>query len=500
MSTAILFHYATKYAPETMGGQPEPDWEHQPQAWKDYDLDAAVALAPFLPFDPNPFTGAARGACAADADCCGATLGALARLIYYTYGVTGAIPGDERTTYLRAAPSAGGLYPTEMYVVVRDLPGIAPGLYGYHPLRHALVPITAGDEIAARVAAACYGDAAVAAALVQLVFTGVFARSRWRYHERAYRRVLLDAGHVLGNAQLASNVLGLRHHLTAAFCDERLNRCLGLSAAQEGALAVLALNRPGECERPSWRALPSPVGPEDAAPPLLDALHRASRCPADRPRPVVDGDGCAELANGSHGLAVGVHLDGGAPPALAGRELDTILHRRSTRRFRSGRFPRAALARILAAAYAAEQAGLGCCPGLDVRRLHTFVATLGVDGLAPGVHYLAPCGLELRPVRPGMTREEMAFLCLGQDLGRDAAAAVIHVADLESAVRAQGDRAYRYLHLDAGLIGERLDLAALAEGGGASGIGGFFDDNVTAVLGLPPKQAVLYITVLGVPG
>jgi nitroreductase len=91
------------------------------------------------------------------------------------------------------------------------------------------------------------------------------------------------------------------------------------------------------------------------------------------------------------------------------------------------------------------------------------------------------------------------YLCLGQELGGDAAAVVFHTADLARAVRRQGERAYRYLHLDAGMLGERLDLAALAEGLGASGIGGFFDDQVTELLGIPAEQAVVYITTIGVP-
>jgi nitroreductase len=91
------------------------------------------------------------------------------------------------------------------------------------------------------------------------------------------------------------------------------------------------------------------------------------------------------------------------------------------------------------------------------------------------------------------------FLCLGQELGGNAAAVIFHTTDLARAVKRQGERAYRYLHLDAGIIGERLDLAALAEGLGASGIGGFFDDHVTDLLGIPKEQAVVYITTIGVP-
>ena len=62
-----------------------------------------------------------------------------------------------------------------------------------------------------------------------------------------------------------------------------------------------------------------------------------------------------------------------------------------------------------------------------------------------------------------------------------------------------GDRAYRYLHLDAGHLGQRLNLAAIYLRLGVSGIAGFFDDHVNDVLGIPPDEAVLYITTIGQP-
>jgi SagB-type dehydrogenase family enzyme len=70
---------------------------------------------------------------------------------------------------------------------------------------------------------------------------------------------------------------------------------------------------------------------------------------------------------------------------------------------------------------------------------------------------------------------------------------------LKKAVTKQGDRAYRYLHMDAGHLGQRLNLAAIHLGLGVSGIGGFFDDQVNEVLGIPTDEAVLYITTLGRP-
>lgn len=498
MSTAALYHAATKYHPETIGGHPGMDWATQPPLMKDYDTPNPVELAPFLPFNPNPFTRAPRAACADDAACSGLSLGALARLVYFTYGVTGAIAGADQPVYLRAAPSAGGLYPAELYVVVRDHPELAPGAYGYLPTRHALAPLWEGSAVATAVVEACYGNAAVAAAPLLLVISGVFARSQWRYQERAYRRVLLDSGHVLGNVALAAPAFGLRAHITSAFCDDRLNLALRLDPAAEGALAVVAINLPGPVERPSWSALPSPIGPGDGD--TWAALHAASRCPAERPRAALRGDDLAETLHTRHGWTQGPNLaDEVTGSALAGEVLGGILHRRSTRRFSGASLTRAVLGRILAAAHQPEPLGLGLASGLDPLRLMTFVATPGIDGLEPALWYLAPQGLGLRLVRTGADRAALAYLCLGQELGRDAAAVVFHAADLPAAVRDTGDRAYRHLHLDAGIIGQRLNLAALAEGAGASGIGGFFDDHVGDLLGLPREYAVVYVTVLGAP-
>jgi SagB-type dehydrogenase family enzyme len=84
-------------------------------------------------------------------------------------------------------------------------------------------------------------------------------------------------------------------------------------------------------------------------------------------------------------------------------------------------------------------------------------------------------------------------------LGRDAAAVIFHTADLKKAVDKYGDRVYRYLHLDAGHLGQRLNLAAIHLNLGVSGVGGFFDNQVNDILGIPIDEAVVYITTLGRP-
>jgi SagB-type dehydrogenase family enzyme len=498
-SAAVAYHEATKYAPDNIHQHPGLDWARQPVPFKQYHAAAPIELAAFLPLDPNPFTGAVGSApepgSAGDLD-----RRALSRWIYFTYGVTAVVPQQPRPLYLRAAPSAGGLYPAECYVVVREeLDGVAPGLYGYDPLHHRLASLWPGPEVAAGLDAACYGNAAVQAAPVCLVVTGVFARSSWRYRERAYRRVLLDSGHLLGNAGMAAGALGLRVHLTAAFCDDTLNALLRVDADEEGALAVMALNRPGTAERPAWAVLPSPQAAYDGSTPMLQALHRAGSLGSERPRLVQRGESQAEELERRYSAASGASLDydaGDCP--LAGGIFDTILHRRSTRRYERQPLELEQLARLLACAYEPEAVGLAPQPTLDRGELMTFIAVADVTGLPTGVYYFAPHSRSLRRLRDGLERDAVQYLCLGQELGGDAAVTVFHTADLPRCVARLGDRAYRSLHLDAGILGQRLNLAALADGLGASGIGGFFDDRVNALLGIPAEQAVVYITTIGI--
>jgi SagB-type dehydrogenase family enzyme len=508
MSIAVNYHEATKYRPETIGQNSGLDWDAQPLTHKEYDSNQPVMLADYLPFDPNPFTGRP-----ADADAQAFvpgqwSLAALSQLIFFSYGVTAVVPNEPRNLLLRAAPSAGGLYPAEIYVVVRDCPDCRPGLYGYDPTKHQLIELWPGIEIAETVATSCYGNAAVAAAPILFIVSGVFQRSAWRYGERAYRRILLDTGHVIGNIALVAHACGFHAHVTAAFCDESLNTLLRVEPQDEGALAVIAFSVPGTNAHPVWTSLPSRANANDQSSSekitgkysWLNNLHNASALPVERPRVMARGEDQADELEQSYGVRGGERLTFSHKPVpLAENILHAILRRRSTRRYRRGTMTRTQLADILSAAYHPQAVGLGEQPSLDRQLIMTFIAVLAVDGLATGVYYYAPHSHELRLLKATCERQALQFICLGQELGGDATAVIFHTCDLTRAVKRQGDRAYRYLHLDAGILGERLNLAALSEGLGVSGIGGFFDEHVNRLLDIPSEQAVVYITTIGVP-
>ena len=122
-----------------------------------------------------------------------------------------------------------------------------------------------------------------------------------------------------------------------------------------------------------------------------------------------------------------------------------------------------------------------------------------VEGLDSGCYLYEWEGQSIKQIRFKELKDEAHYLCLGQEMGRDASVLIFHTCDLAKAVKIYGERVYRYLHLDAGFIGQKINLAAIKLGLGASGIGGFFDDIANESLGIAESNIVLYITALGVP-
>jgi SagB-type dehydrogenase family enzyme len=136
----------------------------------------------------------------------------------------------------------------------------------------------------------------------------------------------------------------------------------------------------------------------------------------------------------------------------------------------------------------------------STRFIQLYLYVHRIDGLAPGVYKLWEERAELEPIHYGDQRIAAAGLSLRQDLAGNACVAFSMIADIERAVRAYGDRGYRYVHFEAGAIGHRLYLAAEALGLGATGIGAFYDDEVHRYLGLAPEEGqVVYHFAIGYP-
>lgn len=142
----------------------------------------------------------------------------------------------------KAVPSAGGLHPTEAYLLVQRVEGIAPGLYHYHPIDHALEPLRelapAGAAALARQFVA--GQDYFVGAHVMVVAASRFRRTFWKYrnHAKAYRALLLDIGHLSQAQYLAATELGLGAFITAAINEVDIEQAFDLDPLEEGPLAV----------------------------------------------------------------------------------------------------------------------------------------------------------------------------------------------------------------------------------------------------------------------
>lgn len=500
-SIAERYHDATKYSPEGISkSQHQLDWEKKPTLWKDYEGRETVALAPHLGLKgpmlrdalaglPLPPLPAALG------------LAHVARLLFFTNGVTRVVPQHGSLPFLmRASPSAGGLYPTETYLVVRDgmVDGVPAGAWNFDNRDLSLARASDSADPFGEVIAATGASKLLEDARALVVLTGVFWRSAWRYEQRAYRRILLDSGHLLGNLVLSAARLGLVALPIGGFEDSAVEGALALEPAEEGALVVVPLFDPKDLEvRPPRGILAArgPVVPANVVPSdegVMKALHLATRLKA----PLIKAPGRDEPGFAYQERAAGsvVALPAGTV-SMKDQVEKAILVRRSTRGFDGGAFTLDHVAKLLHFAYQDPAAGT-----IDASLLETYVCWNKAEGGEPGVYYYRTRTHDLVLLNPGEKSSECHAICLGQELGRDAAAVLFHTADLPRAVARYGDRAYRYLHLDAGHLGQRLNLAALELGLGASGIGGFFDDHALRLLGLPPRSVIVYPTCLGRPG
>jgi SagB-type dehydrogenase family enzyme len=235
------FQKETKYDPDAMEGH-ALDWSRQPKPFKDYKAPLAIVPLPEpdLTGNTNLWQLLARRRSRREYD--GGrplTTEKLSALLWATQGVT-ARSGE---VLFRTAPSAGGLYPVETYLLVRAVEGLEPGIYHFRPHAFDLEFLKKGD-LARDVAEAALGQTVVLAAQVTFIWTAIVERSRWKYRQRAYRYLYLDAGHVGENLYLAAGALGLGCCAIGAFYDDRVNGIIEADGVEETVIYLATVGWP----------------------------------------------------------------------------------------------------------------------------------------------------------------------------------------------------------------------------------------------------------------
>lgn len=371
----------------------------------------------------------------------------LSRLLHLSAGVVRTTERPYGTYLFRAAGSAGGRFPMELYVAVPESPRVAPGarvppgVHWYDPQDHALVQVGPPP----------HGDSPV------VVVTGVPWRTGWRYRERGYRHVYWDAGTMLSQLLAAAESAGITARLHSRFPDEVVTALVGADGVHEWPVAVVALGDDTPALDPAG---PAAAGAVDAAPvefPLITAAQRAGE--QDTLGPAWDRGAPAEV------------------PVHDGRPVEAVVLSRGSQRLMdpSVGLPQTLLRTSLAVSLR----------GITVPH---WVAVHKVDGLAPGLYRAAELSA---PVRAGQLRDELYHVCVDQGLGRDASFVVLGATDIS----ALDDREYREAQLAAGLVEGRLHLLAYALGASASGMT-FTDSLIPALLGQPLDG--LLLTCVGV--
>jgi len=148
------------------------------------------------------------------------TIQEVSQLVWATQGIT-----DPRG--LRTAPSAGALYPLELYVVVGDVEDLAEGVYRYRPQDHELEKVLDGD-MRAELSDAALGQASVRGAAIDIVIAAVYERTTVQYGDRGIRYVHLEAGHAAQNLCLQATAMDLGIVTAGAFTDDQVKEVLNL--------------------------------------------------------------------------------------------------------------------------------------------------------------------------------------------------------------------------------------------------------------------------------
>jgi SagB-type dehydrogenase family enzyme len=160
----------------------------------------------------------------------------LSQLLFSAQVITGSRYGHQ----LRAAPSAGALYPLEIYLVINRVENLSPGIYHYNVTLHSLELLKEGD-FGKEIANAALGQEMVSEANVTFIISAVFRRTQTKYGERGLRYIFMEAGHVSQNISLEAVSLGLGSVCVGAFYDEQVNRLLGLDGKNESAIYLQAV-------------------------------------------------------------------------------------------------------------------------------------------------------------------------------------------------------------------------------------------------------------------
>jgi len=325
------------------------------------------------------------------------------------------------------------------------------------------------------------------------VLTSIAWREAWKYRDRAYRYCLHDIGHAWQALTLAARSIGCESFALSQFSDDWVAESCLLSEDEWPMLIIeihgasIPVRRLEPVETILFGGQPNRLSGEKVLYPLIERIHAATKLNSEAIAPSLGQPKSSDRAEISLPPPVSTSCSFG----------DVVRTRRSALDFRGGgeSISLSQLATLLSSTKEPLFADFA-----TTRFVHLYLYVHRVEGLAPGVYRYWLEHAELEKIKEGDQRLVAAALSLGQDLAGNACVAFSMIGDFENAARSYGDRGYRYVHFEAGAIGQRMYLASESLGLRATGIGAFFDVEVNRYLSLAPELGqVVYHFAIGYP-
>ena len=476
------------------------DWPNVPRQTKSYPDLPTFALEPAAGVTKKSFwqvmEETEKASCSATMD-----MESLSTVLGLAYGYTARQRAGSQEYLYRSVPSAGALYPVEIYVSGKGITGLPPGLFHYdiqafslQQLRGEEASVLVAETLAIPKSENCW---------VSFILSGIFFRSSWKYRKRAFRYVMLDTGHLVENLVSTLVYAGFPWSIRYDFVDERLCSLMGMDRLKEACFAIVDVC-PGR--------VPNDVEGERSAvePPALAAgVAGASRVASQE----VTYDAVKDIyfASSESRKDRGPVDETPAVTLLTPRQwfpvrqqdaknfgadyVGVVQGRRSRRNF--VREPIAIMSFMLLLSLAFTT------PRSDIRTEHlSAVVTTGflvgrVEGFDPGFYRLAADSRMYGLLDAGFFVERMAGICLDQLWLANAGVLFLFMANLKALDDSCGARGYRYAMMEAGRCGQRLYLGSTALGLGCCGIGAFYDNEARSLLSLDDDSYLLYLVAVG---
>jgi SagB-type dehydrogenase family enzyme len=492
MTSSLIYHKSTCYERHKLDGH-FLDWDNRPSIYKSYSPLTTVDFPKPGGFQPCNLWALEKDSMTASGIL---DFKGLAEILDLSYCHTARAKHPDGDFYYRSVASAGALYPIEIYAAVYSVSGLVPGVYHYNLKNRQLVLLREGTYHREIMNASW--DETIKNAAVTFFITGIFFRSAWKYRDRAYRYILLDAGHLLQNLLLALSSKKIPFSFVFDFMDQAINKILDLDQAREACLAWVHFGTAMDDSHTS-----APIDLQDiSVEPLTEEdethrhaiiydsirdIHRAGIIEAlPSPRAGAIRLTTAQTATSWHEIPKFEKIK---------NELnypEAVFLRRSKRNFKDHPldFPR--FARLLDVLSLSLNPTENYLSAVDVG----FLAN-SIEGLKPGFYLYDDGRRKVGLVEEGVQGPVMAHVCLDQQWLRHAAVHFLFMCNFKKIDSVWGPRGYRYAMMTAGKMGQLIYVGATALGLGCCGIGALYDGEAQELLGLDRDCFVAYLVAVG---